>query len=1211
MPIELAASLLDALRQGRLLDANQLTELVSLLPRFPDARALAKELLQRGWLTAYQINQLFQGKGDELVLGQYLILERIGEGGMGQVFKARQQRMNRLVALKVIRKDRLGSSETVRRFQREVLAAAQLSHPNVVTAYDADQVGNVHFFAMEFVEGTDLSKLIREYGPLPIPLASNYILQAAQGLQHAFEKGMVHRDIKPSNLLVSWGSSRTAKTASGTAATGRPVVKILDMGLARLSEAEDGMTSELTQEGAVMGTVDYLAPEQALNSRLADIRSDMYSLGCTFYFLLTGQVPFPGGTATEKLLKHRLDEPLPVEQIRPEIPRSLGNVVRKMMAKQPADRYQTPAELVEVLSAPLGSFITAASVNGTLGAASLGTRAMAPVAVLVTNYTGTPAAVAVPVTHVEEETQTSALLRKLIRKQGLLLGTKGKWAVAGAGAGLLLALLLVVILWTRSGKRTVPIGPLPPPEQASEADLQRLKSRLATVDPNQARRFLLAVQQTQLGKARALQAAELVPLLPSALDSLNRDRVTAADRVIGGSPEGLVAVFGDQRLRQWGNLPSFNLINSLALSPDGKLAAGGGWDGALRLWDTATGQQRRAIPCEGRIVRVDFLLGGKRLLAVDESNRWKWFDTSSGAAVPVLPGWFRAVSADGSTLLTVDDERARTWDTATGRELASFRGHGKDLRYAALSDHGQLVASVGSEPAIMVWNSASGKLRATLKSPSLGSVSGLRFAAHGKLLASGDSSNKGTVRLWDVSTEKERGNIPNVMAAWSISGDGRTVVTVGHDTVTRLSSGLTGQEITRLPLGPYWPALVKFSPDGRLLVTASGGNDTVKVWEAATGKPRVALQGLNSGQASALSFAADGKTLAAGRSDGRIDVWETASGISRLPSRENSYTDVGISHDAATLALVSGNHVHLVASAGAKERFRLTEHRDIITGLAFSPDDQTLATASRDGTAKLWDVASGQIQATLSHHQHGVSYVRFTPDGRTVVSVDQSHLKFWDAANGQPKKDIELRREDTVTAAAMSPDGRQLATGTSERGAVLLWDVAGGKERSSLALAKETVWPLGWTPDSRVLAVRGGQQGNIKLCDMAANKQMPTVLNGNVLAFSPDSRSIILASGEGQLRMCDLTTGQVALPLEGHSRAINSIGCSADGRLIASADMGGRVIVWEPASRRRKLQQWQLPGAVQRVMLAPDNRHLLTVNSNGSVYILRFALPTR
>src|SRR5262249_54266744 len=206
MLIDSSASLIETLRRLQLLEPVQLGEVARLAPTFPDARALAKELLHRAWLTPYQVNQLLQGRGGDLVLGQYVIQERLGEGGMGQVFKAQQRRLNRVVDLKVIRKDRLANPEAVRRFHREVQAVAQLSHPNVVVAYDADQVNSTHFFAMEYVEGTDLARLVRESGPLPVVFACDYIRQAALGLQHAHERGLVHRDIKPSNLLVAWAA---------------------------------------------------------------------------------------------------------------------------------------------------------------------------------------------------------------------------------------------------------------------------------------------------------------------------------------------------------------------------------------------------------------------------------------------------------------------------------------------------------------------------------------------------------------------------------------------------------------------------------------------------------------------------------------------------------------------------------------------------------------------------------------------------------------------------------------------------------------------------------------------------------------------------------------------------------------------------------------------------------------------------------------------
>ncbi len=337
-------SLVEALRQYRLLDAAQLDELAGgLQARFPDAKALARELIQRNWLTPFQANLLLQGRGKELLLGSYVLLERVGEGGMGIVFKARNWKLGRVVALKIIRKEKLDKPDAVRRFQREVRAAAVLSHPNIVHAHDADQIGGTHILVMEYIDGTiDLAALVKKNGPLPVPQACEYIRQAALGLQHAHERGLVHRDIKPHNLLL---------TANGS------TVKILDMGLARLSQsALHGQPGTLmTQEGTVMGTPDYIAPEQSRSSHNVDIRADIYSLGCTLYHLLAGQAPFPRGSMIEKILKHQLDEPPPLEQIRPDVPPPVAALVRKMMAKKTEARYQTPAAVVAALTAALNA----------------------------------------------------------------------------------------------------------------------------------------------------------------------------------------------------------------------------------------------------------------------------------------------------------------------------------------------------------------------------------------------------------------------------------------------------------------------------------------------------------------------------------------------------------------------------------------------------------------------------------------------------------------------------------------------------------------------------------------------------------------------------------------------------------------------------------------------------------------------------------------
>jgi formylglycine-generating enzyme required for sulfatase activity/tRNA A-37 threonylcarbamoyl transferase component Bud32 len=329
------ASLLDTIRQTDLLSPAQLAETERRLPLYTEPRDLARMLVQQGWLTPFQVNQLLLGRSAELLLGPYLLVERLGEGAVGQIFKARHRPTGQLVALKVIRKERVTNPKVVQRFQREIRAAAQLAHPNIVAALDAGQAGDTHYYAMEYVEGSDLRRHVKESGPLPAAVACDYVRQAALGVQHAHERGLVHRDIKPSNLMLAAGG----------------LVKVLDLGLARLRPTGEGdLAGTLTEEGAVIGTPYYLAPEQAVNPRGADIRADLYSLGCTFYFLLTGQAPFEGSALTEILIKHQLEEPKPLEALRPDVPAAVAAVVRKLMAKRPEDRYQTPAELVRALT---------------------------------------------------------------------------------------------------------------------------------------------------------------------------------------------------------------------------------------------------------------------------------------------------------------------------------------------------------------------------------------------------------------------------------------------------------------------------------------------------------------------------------------------------------------------------------------------------------------------------------------------------------------------------------------------------------------------------------------------------------------------------------------------------------------------------------------------------------------------------------------------
>jgi serine/threonine-protein kinase len=264
--------------------------------------------------------------------------------------------MNRVVALKVLSPQLIKTEKARELFQREVIAVGRLVHPNIVTAYDANVTGDRPYLVMEYVAGPDLERLVAHQGPLRPHVASEIMRQAALGLQYAFEMGMLHRDIKPANILIQSGQG-----------TGGPwVVKLVDFGLARLQEGGDqplaGLGTIMTKENTVMGTPDYLSPEQSRDLHKVDIRSDLYSLGCTFYYLLTGQVPFPGGTALDKMIRHATEEPTPLEKLRPDIPADVAQVVRRLMAKKPEDRFQTPGDLARALS-PLASGASSSNLN--------------------------------------------------------------------------------------------------------------------------------------------------------------------------------------------------------------------------------------------------------------------------------------------------------------------------------------------------------------------------------------------------------------------------------------------------------------------------------------------------------------------------------------------------------------------------------------------------------------------------------------------------------------------------------------------------------------------------------------------------------------------------------------------------------------------------------------------------------------------------------
>ncbi|MCI0641063.1 MAG: serine/threonine protein kinase [Gemmataceae bacterium] len=357
------------LRNSKLLSEEQLNSALDGVALHSPAPAFAGSLHQAGLLTQFQVKQLLVGNS-RLVIGPYRLLEEIGRGGFGAVYKARHSLMERTVALKVIAPEVAEDARARQWFRREIVAVTRLTHPNIVLAYDAAEADGLLFLSMEFVDGLNLHQLVRKHGPLPLRLGCELLHQAGKALQYAHEQGLVHRDIKPANLLIPTSAVACLQASTPLSPWGRGVggeglpappvmVKVVDFGLARLQGSATVASMMPSQKRGFLGTPEFVSPEQARDSQDADIRSDLYSLGCTFYFALTGHYPFRGDSPLETIVQHLERTPTPIEQHRPETPPGLGSVLRRLMARDPDKRFQTPAELVSELTFLFGQVVAA------------------------------------------------------------------------------------------------------------------------------------------------------------------------------------------------------------------------------------------------------------------------------------------------------------------------------------------------------------------------------------------------------------------------------------------------------------------------------------------------------------------------------------------------------------------------------------------------------------------------------------------------------------------------------------------------------------------------------------------------------------------------------------------------------------------------------------------------------------------------------------
>jgi WD40 repeat protein len=573
------------------------------------------------------------------------ILEEVGRGGMGVVFKARQLDRDRIVALKIILKERLDHPDAVARFRREAQAAARLAHPNIVSVFESDQDGDLHYLAMEYVPGVTLQRLVEKNGPLPVAQACDFVRQTALGLQHAVEQSLVHRDIKPANIM--------AVVPPGKPLPARPLIKVLDMGVARLYRprlGEESLTT-LTRDGAVLGTPDFVAPEQLEDPHGADIRADLYSLGCTFYFLLSGRVPFPGGTLVQKLDRQRWETPPSVDQLRRDVPAAVAAVVRRLMAKHPDDRYRTPGELAAALDE------------------------LARTGALPRGHEPAPLRETARLTSHAGPVQAVACLEN---------GT-----IVSGGADHCLR------CWDPTTEREHPHFGETPYEIACIAVSGGL---------------VLAGQGASVRVWEAATGREVHRLVGHS-DAVRGVSVSADGRfVLTGGDDRTVRLWdlhGGREIQRWTGHKA--RVTGVALAPDGRQALSAGQDGMLRLWDTGGGRPVRdfAAP-RGAVLAVVF--AGEALAASGHfDTTLRLWEVDTGRELRRFSGHKQMVAAvavtpDGSRLASGShDHTARIWDPDSGAELWSCQGHAGPVTAVAFSADGSRLVTGSFDGTVRLW----------------------------------------------------------------------------------------------------------------------------------------------------------------------------------------------------------------------------------------------------------------------------------------------------------------------------------------------------------------------------------------------------------------------------------------------------------------------------------------------------------------------------
>jgi WD40 repeat protein/tRNA A-37 threonylcarbamoyl transferase component Bud32 len=1031
---------------------------------------------------------------------RYVLRGPHAEGGIGRIWLAYDSELDRDVALKVLRPERIGDPGLAARFLHEARITGRLQHPGVVPVYElapgaagAADDDQPPFYTMRLVQGRTLTQAINEYHSRPPGRRSaverttllNAFVSVCQTVAYAHARGIVHRDLKPENvalgdfgevLLLDWGFAKEVREADC------PGVVAVDVSRGQIPAAK-------SVAGQVLGTPAYMAPEQAAGGP-TDERTDVYGLGAILYELISGRPPYLGDESADVLRQVRSGPPQRPGAVAARVPPALEAICLRAVSRNPSERYQSASDLAREVQHWLADEPVDAYAE--------------------------PAV---------------ARLRRWSRHHPAL----------AASTIVLLLTAGVALVAAQLALRQEQVRAAEAKAQAA-TDLADAMNRFREVQQEQLYRHRIALAERTLAAHNPKRAIDLLEECPVVL----RDwEWHCLDRLCRGERPPLRGHTGT--------------IQSVVFSPDGASVASVGFDGTARIWDLATGKPRHVLTGHSGVVYdVAYSPDGRQVSTAGWDGTARVWDAVTGKSMQVLGGHgghVEFVAFGGKKLFTLAAEggangRAgaiRVWDPMTGQLIRTFDFAWKPWSLAATPD-GRWLAVGGAEGIVHILDSDSGEEAHKLVGHSY-PVRAVAFGPTGRLLASGDGDvgrdDAGVVKVWDLASGREvftfRGHTDPVFRV-VFSPNNTRLASASQDHTVKIWDLTSGQEVLTLHGHGDAVRAVAFSPDGRKLASA-GADRVVRVWDATpfadVPPPREARSfAAHHGRALGVAFRPDGGAFASVGADRTIRVWDPDRSAATATVDLASLADVipdavsdyfALTFDATGQRVLTANSFGVVTAiephTGRVDWSVRAHEPGPVRGLSVRPRGEQLATAGWDRTVRILDLADGQEVRSLVGHAEPVNSVAYSPDGRWLASAanDQT-VRIWDAENGRELQVLH-RHSGGVASVAFSPDGRSLASAGSD-GAIRIWDTTTWLERASLQKHSSGVRGVAFSPNSRLLA-SAGDDWTVRIWRVSDGEEL-AIFRGHAdrvhgLAFGVRGKLVASASYDGTVKLWDVS----------------------------------------------------------------------------------------